>query len=84
MKKYEVVIDWINEDGSGAVEVYEVGAEELDRCLEENEPETDLEWEATAKFVKERGRLLYRVEPDYSITLYTLTSRGRIIKERLD
>ena len=69
MKKYKVVIDWINEDGSGAVEVYEVDADELERYLEENEPETDMEWEATAKFVKERGRLLYRVEPDYSITV---------------
>jgi hypothetical protein len=28
-----------------------------------------MEWEAVAKFVKERGRLLYRVEPDYSITV---------------
>jgi hypothetical protein len=60
----------VSGDGSGGwIEVYEVEEESFERILYEISPGCDEDWWAVAREVERIGKLVYRIEPDYSIWL---------------
>lgn len=65
----KVVVSFVREGGLGSVRVYEVDREAFERRLSELSPSCDEDWGDLAEWVKENGRLLYEVSPDYTITV---------------
>jgi hypothetical protein len=65
-----VVVGWFRGSCDAYFEVYEVGDEDFQRVLEEvsrdDDPDCDPERDL-AYYVREKGRLIYRIEPDYAI-----------------
>jgi len=66
-----VMISWFRGNEDGYIEVYEIDDEEFEKALEETSPDNDPDaWRDLAYFVVEKGRLLYMIEPHYTITVY--------------
>jgi len=67
----KIVISWLRGNEDGYIEVYEVDDEEFYRALREVSPDNDPDgWRDLAYFIVEKGRLIHRIIPDYTITVY--------------
>ena len=65
----KVAILFSKEDGSGSISVYEVDEDKFNEEIGVMNPVSMEDWYNVADWVEENGKLLYRVEPDYTISL---------------
>jgi len=65
----KVVISRVRGDGTGILKVYEIDDQKFNDELFYIAPTTEEDWYNLADFVENEGKLLYKIQPDYTIVL---------------
>jgi len=68
--KMIVLVTRIKDDYSGVIEIYRVDKQKFEKILNSINPVTETEWYNVVSWLEENAKLVKRVKPDFTITIW--------------